>query len=126
MNLWTLFPDLLPVFSGILKLPYLVIPLYLPVIYFAVRASGERKALLVFLLLTLMASVIMVFNFGPHVGKVFPPLALLSVMVMPMLLLGINLYRKRFNVVLVWGLATLAGWSHSLSWSVWLFAMARS
>ncbi|MGF1765346.1 hypothetical protein [Aliivibrio kagoshimensis] len=126
MNLWALLPDLLPLGSWILQLPYLVIPLYLPLIYFAVKHSSERRKLLLFLLLSFIASTIMVFNFGPHVGKVIPPLALLSVMFMPVIILGSNLYRRRLHVVHIWGVATLAGWCHSLSWSVWLFAMAGS
>jgi len=126
VNLWKLFPECLLNVDGILLTPYVTILVYLYVVYAMVKYAGQRIYLTVFVLLTLMASVIMLKNMGPQAGKIIPPSALLTVMMMPIVLLGINLYKKDYSVACVWFAATVAGWLHSISWSVWLFVLARS
>lgn len=124
MNLWNLFPEFLLKIDGILLLPYLAILFYLYVFYAMVKNAGERIYLTLFVLLTLVASVIMLKNMGPPVGKIIPPSTLLLVMIIAILVL--KLYKKAYNKARIWFVVTLAGWLHSISWSVWLFALARS
>lgn len=126
MNLWNLFPECLLKIDGILLLPYLAILFYLYVLYAMVKNAGQRIYLIVFVLLTLVASVIMLKNMGPPVGKIIPPAILLMVMIMPIVILVIKLYKKAYNEARIWFVVTLAGWLHSISWSVWLFALAGS
>ena len=126
MNLWNLFPEFLLKIDGILLLPYLTILFYLYVFYAMVKNVGQRLYLTVFVLLTLVASVIMFKNIGPQAGKSIPPSTLLIVMIMPIVILVIKLYKKAYNEARIWFVVTLAGWLHSISWSVWLFALARS
>jgi len=126
MNLWSLFPESLLKINGILQLPYLAILFYLYIFYVGVKSTEERKNLIVFLLLTLLASVIMFISFGPQMGKVIAPLALLTVMVMPLIMLMFKLYNKTYSEARIWFMVTLAGWLHSMSWCVWLFALAGS
>ena len=126
MNLWSLFPEFLLGVNGILYLPYLAIPFYLYVCYALVNHVSERVYLIVFVLLTLLTSGIMLISMGPQIGKVIPPLALLAVMVMPLVMLLIKLYHKAYGEARIWFMVTLASWLHSMSWSVWLFALAGS
>jgi len=126
VNLWNLFPEFLLKIDGILRLPYLAILFYLYVFYAMVKNAGERIYLTVFVLLTLVASVIMLKNMVPPVGKIIPPSTLLLVMIMPIAILVLKLYKKAYNEARLWFVVTLAGWLHSISWSVWLFALARS
>lgn len=126
MNLWDLFPDSLLMCNGILKLPYLAILFYLYIVYATFKNAAERKYLMMFLMLSLVASIIMIINLGPPVAKIIPPLSLLTVMVMPLVMLIINLHNRAYNLVLIWFMGTIAGWLHALSWSVWLFVLAAS
>jgi len=126
VNLWSFFPEFILRIDGILFLPYLAIPFYLYVFYAIGKHAGERVKLMVFVLFTLLASGVMFLNIGPNIGKIIPPLGLLMVMAMPLLVLMMNLYNKAYAEARVWFLVSLAGWMHSISWSVWLFALARS
>ncbi len=126
MNLWDLFPEFILRFNGILKLPYLAMLFYIYVVYTTIKNKGERTYLVSFLLLTLIASTIMLNSLGPQIGKIIPPFALLSVMAMPLIILIVNVFKRTYNLVHIWFIVAIAGWLHSLSWSVWLFALARS
>ncbi len=126
MNLWSIFPEFILRVNGILYLPYLAIPFFIYVCYVMVKHVRERVYLIVFVLLTLLASGIMLISMGPQIGKVIPPLALLAVMVMPLVILTLKLYHKAYGEAQTWFVVTLAGWLHSMSWSVWLFVLAGS
>ena len=125
MNLWNIFPELLHI-EGILSLPIFAIPFYLYVLYALIKHPKYRTSLSIFLVLTLMASLTMFFSMGPHIGLFFPPLMLLSVMLMPLIMLILQVSKKVNTGIWVWGITSVAGWLHSLSWAVWLFALARS
>ena len=125
MNLWIIFPDLLHI-EGILSLPIFAIPFYLYVLYTLIKQPKYRISLTIFLVLTLMASLTMFFSLGPRIGLFFPPLMLLSVMLMPLIMLTRQVSKKVNTGIWVWAITSVAGWLHSLSWVVWLFALARS
>ncbi len=78
------------------------------------------------MVLTLTASSYMVVQMGPQIGRVVAPLALIAVMALPSAMFMARLWKKNYNLILVWAMATRAGWLHSLSWTVWLFALAGS
>jgi hypothetical protein len=126
MNLWHIFPESLLHINGILQLPYLALVFYIYVFYSMVKNSEQRIALLIFVLLSILASSIMVISFGPQVGKIIPPLALLSVMLMPLIMLMVKLKNKTYSEARLWLIMSLTGFLHSISWSVWLFALAGS
>lgn len=126
MNLWTIFPDYLLQIKGILNLPYFVLPFYLYVLYASIKHPAYRVSLILFLVVTLMASLIMVFSMGPSVGHILPPLLLLSVMLMPLVMLIIQMCKSNSAGIRLWSIVSVAGWVHSLSWAVWLMALARS
>ncbi len=126
MNLWNLFPEFLLSINGILRLPYLTILFYIFVVYALIKNADQRKYIAVFLLLTLVASGIMFINQGPQIGKFIAPLTLLFVMVMPLIVMTIKLHNKSYREARIWLIVTSAGWFHSISWSVWLFALAGS
>lgn len=126
MNLWHLFPKSLLHIPGILQLPYLAIFLYLFLFYALFRYPTERKLLSIFLLLSLAAIGIMANNLHPGFGKVIPPLALIVIILLPLSILIFKLSKKSYTNLHVWIIATLAGWSHSMGWGVWLFALAGS
>lgn len=126
MNLWHLFPESLLHIPGILKLPYLAILLYLFLLYALFRYPTERKLLSIFLVLSFIASSIMINNLHPGFGKVVPPLALLVIMLMPLSILLLRVSKKSYTNIHLWIIAILAGWSHSMGWGVWLFALAGS
>ena len=126
MNLWTVFPTSILHINGILYLPYLIIPLYLYVCYALFKEPKFRLMLSVFIMLTLVTSIILILSMGPGVGKVIPPVFLLSVMLMPLLLLCLCIAKKESAGIRTWGIATVAGWVHSISWVVWFFALAGS
>jgi len=126
MNLWKLFPESLLEIQGILSLPLFAIPFYGYVLYALFKHQEHRKELVIFLFLTVAASLIMFFTLGPRIGLLVPPLMLFSVMLMPIALLTLNILKKHTPGIWVWALTSVAGCLHSLSWSVWLFALARS
>lgn len=125
MNLWNIFPELLHI-ESILSLPIFAIPFYLYVLYALIKHPKYRISLTIFLVLTLIASLTMFFSLGPRIGLFFPPLMLLSVMLMPLIMLTLQVSKKVNTGIWVWGITSVAGWLHSLSWVVWLFALARS
>jgi len=126
MNLWTIFPESLLSIEGILSLPILAVPFYLYVLFLLIKQPEYRIWLTVFLILSLMASLTMLFSLGPKIGLVFPPLMLISVMLMPIIMLIFHVTKKKNSGIWLWGITSVAGWLHSLSWVVWLFALARS
>ena len=134
MNLWNLLPDCLLDFNGIFYLPLLILPSYLACIVTFIRLdkvliSRRKKEVLpflCFLLLSLIAEIVMWTSIGPQIGKVIPPLILLSNLVLPLLLLISSLKTSSDRSVMLWGWASLAGGIHALSWSVWLMALASS
>ncbi|MDQ7049809.1 MAG: hypothetical protein Q9M92_09795 [Enterobacterales bacterium] len=126
MNLWILFPKSLLQIEGILYLPIFVIPFYVYVLYAIVKHPENRTGLIIFLVLTLTASTTMFLLLGPRIGTIFPPLILLSVMLMPLGMLTLKIWQKDITSIWVWGLTSVAGCLHSLSWAVWLFALAGS
>jgi hypothetical protein len=126
MNLWVIFPEFLLKINGILYLPYYAGPFYIYVLYALVEHTRYRTQLAIFLTMTCIASSLMILTLGPRIGTIIAPLMLFSVMLMP---LGVFIFHvvKNNNIgKLVWGITTLAGWLHSISWAVWLFALAGS
>lgn len=126
MDLWQLFPSSLLSVHGILSLPYLTLPIYFVVTLILIKAPSQRLALAVFLILSLLASLLMLVSMGPGIDTVYLPLLLLMVMIMPLLLLCYAIYRFNKLAIRVWAVASIAGILHSLSWSMWLFALAGS
>ena len=129
MNLWKIFPDSLQILldiEGIIYLPLFSLIFYLFCIYALVRQPQHRLSLGFFFGLTLIASVTMFLSMGPRIGLIFPPLTLLTVMLMPLTMLVIQIVKKDKKGIQTWSMASVAGWLHSLSWFLWLFALARS
>lgn len=126
MNLWQVFPESLLDVTGILYLPYLAIAFYLYVLYTLIKQPEHRATLALFLGLTLSTSLVMVVSLGPRIGVVLAPLLLISVMLMPITMLVLKVLQKERAGIQTWAVVTVAGWLHSLSWVVWLFALARS
>lgn len=126
MNLWHLFPESLLLINGIFQLPYLGIIFYLYVFYLVIKDTQNRRSLIVFLLLSILASMSMIVNVRSSMGNMIPPLLLLIVMGMPLLKLMISLYKRSFKNARKWLLVTLAGCFHSISWMVWFFVIASS
>ncbi|KJZ13592.1 hypothetical protein TW85_12885 [Marinomonas sp. S3726] len=134
MNLWNLLPDFLLFSSVVLYLPLLILPCYLTclVIYFRLNKKHEnarKKESLpfyTFLLLSLIASTVMLKSLGPQIGLVIPPLLLLSNLILPLVFLFLSLIKTSDRSVALWGWSSLAGGIHALSWSVWLMALAGS
>lgn len=126
MNLWHIFPESLLHIKGILYLPYLAIMFYSYVIYQMVRNATHRLALSAFIVLSFLASSIMVVTLGSNIGKIIPPLALFSVMLLPSIMLIVTLKNKDYPAIRLWFITILAGLLHSISWSVWFFVIAGS
>lgn len=126
MNLWKHIPEFLLPFNFIVELSFLMLLFYLYVFYVAVKYAGERKRLIGFLLLTFVSTVTMFNNLGPGANFFIPPLLLLCVMVMPVIMMMIHLYRKAYNIVWIWLFVSIAGWLFSLCWTTWLFIAAGS
>lgn len=126
MNLWRIFPESLLNIEGILSLPMFAIPFYLYVLYAVVKHSEFRITLSMFLVASIGASSLMFLTLGPQIGKVLPPLLLLLVMLMPVVALCFQMVRKHSIGIWVWSITSIAGSLHSLSWAIWLFALARS
>jgi uncharacterized membrane protein len=126
MNLWIIFPEFLLQINGILYLPYFAVPFYIYVLYALVKHPKYRAQLSIFLTMTCIASSLMIFTLGPRIGTIIAPLTLLSVMVMPLCLFIYHMIKNIPIGKYVWGFTTLAGWLHSISWAVWLFALAGS
>lgn len=129
MNLWNIFPgfiqNLLHI-EGILSLPLFTLPFYLFCLYSLVRQAQQRISLGCFLILTLLASVTMFLSIGPGIGRIFPPLTLFTVMLMPLVMLIMQIVKKEKVGIRIWSMASIAGWLHSLSWLVWFLAIAGS
>ena len=126
MNLWVIFPESLLNINGILWLPYLTFLFYCYAAYSLIKYSVFRLHLTVFFALTLIASLIMFLSMGPRIGTIIPPLLLLMVMLFPLIILVTSVLKKDSKSIVLWSITTAAGWLHSVSWAVWLFALARS
>lgn len=126
MNLWSLFPEQLLAVPGILSLPYLALPIYFVLLLILIKTPTQALSLSLFILLSLLTSVAMLLSMGPSIGTVLLPLLLLAVIVMPVSKLIYAIYCKNSVAVRVWIVASIAGLLHSLSWSLWLFALAGS
>jgi len=134
MNLWYLLPDYLLFSSVMLYLPLLILPCYFICLIIYVRLkqkhenARQRESLpfYVFLLLSLIASLVMLKSLGPHIGLVIPPLLLLSNLILPLAFLFLSLLKTSDRSIALWVWSSLAGCIHALSWSVWLMALAGS
>jgi len=126
MSLWHYFPDFLAMFDGIVKLPFLMLLLYIYIIYATVKQRQERRALMVFLVLTLISSVFMFKSVGPQGDRIIPPLGLLIVILMPLTQLIGSLYKRYYRMVAIWLLATIAALFHCICWSIVMFAVGGS
>ncbi|WP_438463503.1 hypothetical protein [Marinomonas sp. PE14-40] len=134
MNLWNLLPDFLLFSSVVLYLPLLILPCYLICLVIYVRLNKKHEnarkkeslPFYAFLLLSLIASTVMLKSLGPQIGVVIPPLLLLSNLILPLVFLFLSLLKASDRSVALWGGASLAGGVHALSWSVWLMALAGS
>lgn len=126
MNLWHYFPESLLSIQGIFELPIPTLCLFLYLLYFAFKHSVERRQLLFFLQLTVLASIILLLNLKPPMGKVIPPLTLLSVMLMPFFMLILKLWQREYHAICIWLIALLAGVAYAASASVWIFVIALS
>jgi len=126
MNLWTLFPESLIQIKGILNLPYVAVSFYLYTLYGVYKHKEHRQQLLIFIALSFAASLTMFTSLGPSIGLFWPPLLLILVMLLPMLILFFQIREKDIMGIWVWSITTIAGWLHSLSWWLWLYALSNS
>ena len=126
MNIWHAFPESILMIKGILQLPYLGIVFYIYVFYLMIKDPSNRTFLIAFLLLSALASMVMIINFRSSLGNIIPPLLLLVVISMPLLKLLSSLYKRSFQDSGKWLLVTLAACIHSISWMVWFFVIASS
>lgn len=126
MNLWHLFPPKILAFEQILYLPYLLIPSYAYLIYAATRYQRVRKPMLLFLLLSGLVCGLMIVSFGPNMGKLLPPLMLLTSPLFPLFNMFTALRQTNVSVTLFWFVASMASIVLSLSWAVWFVALANS
>lgn len=117
MDLWQVFPEFLLQIDGILLLPYVSILFYLYIFYVLLIYPGQRLGLIVFVLLTLVASVIMSDNIRPKNGDFVPPLALIIVMAIPLFMLMIQLSKQSYIAarICVYGLLRLWQVGHIVS-----------
>lgn len=126
MNLWELFPESIMSIKGILYLPYLALVFYAFVLFVFIKFSEFRLKLLPFIVVTIMTNIVIVMTLGPGMGLVLIPFLLLIIMFMPLLWLIPQCLAKNKKAMYVWAIVTVSGWLHSLSWVVWVFALARS
>jgi len=127
MSLWTIFyPGYLIDIFGLQFLPIIAISLYLYVFFAFIKNPDQRLSLFVFLFLTAIAAFINANGVRPNNDDIIKPLSLLAVMIMPVLILVIQLSKKCYQLVFMWGLVTFAGWALSFAWVLWMYAMSRS
>ncbi|MDB1124046.1 hypothetical protein [Vibrio algarum] len=126
MNLWNLFPTSIANIDYILYMPYAAFAAYVYVFYAIAIHRGYRVKLMFFLALTLVGSINMVLTLGPGIGRVIPPLLLLTVIIFPLVELTKALIAANKKGAQIWMKILIAGSLHSLSWVVWLTAIARS
>lgn len=126
MNVWVVFPASLLHVKGMLFLPYVAVPFYLYALYVLITKPDHRKPLIIFFALTLISSITMVYSLRPPVDKVVSPLLLLLVMFMPLIMLIYKMAKADKAGIIIWSIVSVAGWLHSLGWSVWFFALAGS
>ena len=126
MNLWALFPESLIQIKGILNLPYIAISFYLYICYGIYKHKTHRQSLLIFIALSCAASLTMFTSLGPDIGVLWPPLLLIMVMLLPLLYLFFQIKEKDIMGIWIWSITTIAGWLHSLSWWLWLYALSNS
>ena len=127
MSLWTIFfPGYLIDIFGVWNLPLIAVPLYLYIFYALYIYPSQRIGLIAFLFLTAMAIGINVDGVRPNSNDIIKPLSLLAVMMMPVLISVFQILKKNYQLVLTWLIVALAGWALSLSWVLWLYAMAKS
>ncbi|UGA53433.1 hypothetical protein [Vibrio sp. VB16] len=126
MNLWNLLPFSMIKIDYILNLPYAALLAYIYVLYAIGVHRNYRIKLMLFLVLTIIASGTMVLTMGPNIGRIIPPLLLILVMFSPVFELVKSLIYTDKKGTRIWLKIAIAGWLHSLSWVVWLAAMARS
>lgn len=125
LNLWDLFSECILHWEYILGLPFVAILFYLFLGYAIARKAGGRIYLVLFLLLTLVASSIM-FKSLTSYSKIIAPLLLLLVMVIPLVMIAMNLYRRTYSDIRIWCMTTISGWVHSISWGVLMFVAGGS
>lgn len=126
MNLWNLFPTSIANIDYILYMPYAALAAYVYVLYATTIHRGYRVKLMLFLALTLVGSINMVLTLGPDIGRVIPPLLLLAIIIFPLVELAKALITGSKKGARIWIKILIAGSLHSLSWVVWLTAIARS
>lgn len=126
MNLWHIFPESMLRVNGLLYLPYLAVFLYALVLLMLVKYKEQRAKLLLFLLVTAITNIIIIGRIGPGMGKVLIPLLLLTIMVLPLLCLIAHCLAKNGKNTYIYGIVTIAGWVHGITWFMWIFAHARS
>ena len=126
MNLWRVFPESIVSNNGLLLLPPSAALLYVFVLIALIKFPEVRVKILIFLFVTIITNIIIVATIGPNMGRVLIPLLLLSIMVLPLFWLLNQCRLKNRKTIYIFGIVTLAGWMHSLSWVAWIFALARS
>lgn len=129
MNLWNFIPEFPVIINGVFYLPhlfYVTVLGYFYVIYALIKHAMHRPLLATFFLVSIIASTAMFTSLGPSIGKVFHPLLLLTVMLIPLSILSFHVIKKNKLGITIWTIATIAGWLHSFTWASWLYVLARS
>lgn len=82
---------------------------YLYVIFLIIKSATELTKLVLFLLLTLVESIIMLKNLDAQIGKIIPLLAPLSIIAIPSILLIVNLYKRNHKMIETWSISAIPG-----------------
>jgi hypothetical protein len=125
MNLWVLFPESILRVSGILKLPYIALLLLLLLLLVAWKKK-QIKPFLMFISAVFLLDLYVLFTIGPGMGRIAIPLILISIVVTPVMLGLVAWLKKDKNSTLFWGAGSCFALVHSMSWAVWIMALAGS
>jgi len=125
MNLWVLFPESILSVPGILKLPYLAVLMFLLLLLIAWK-TRHFKPFLLFVSAVFLLDLYVLFTIGPGMGRIAIPLILISIVVAPLTQWLVAWLKKDKNSTLFWGASSCFALVHSMSWAVWIMALAGS
>jgi len=125
MNLWVLFPESMLSVPGILKLPYIALLMLLLLLLTAWKMK-HFKLFLLYVLAVFLLDLYVLFTIGPGMGRIAIPLILISIVVAPVLLWLTAWLKKNKHSTLFWGAGSCFAVAHSMSWAVWIMALAGS
>ena len=125
MNLWVLFPESILSVPGILKLPYVALLMLLLLLLIAWKRK-QIKPFLLFFSAVFLLDLYVLFTIGPGMGRIAIPLILMSIVAAPVTLWLFAWLKKDKHSALFWGAGSSFAVVHSMSWAVWIMALAGS